>query len=693
MPVGEGKCSETGVHYARRGHGPVLDIWTGQFNIVDGSVSEEGPFVGTFEGDAGGPDGVGVYIVAEPCGGASPELCNATIEAIARSFDAPRQALTASLLRALNAANEFVCRYHPGEAAPDFGVGVSVLAVRRGEGYVAQAGPALAYVRTAAGARLLESVGEGASRPLGSAGRVTPTFARLEVAAGDCALLLFSAADALVDRRRLAQFASLPPEQALPDIFTRCRDQRHFGTLYLSVIGERRLPPPPNPDPWSRRAADTHAYGAPVAEGGSTSAGNAAIVQETTRREGRNGHAGDLQDAVRTIVPRRTPLGTMAPTGLPVTRRQLTIAVVVAGLALLLLLVLPGLARQGQNEKVSQLLRGANEAIAAAEREPDIARRRALLERAQATIDEARALRTVAPSDLGGLEQRLAGQLVEINGVRELADLALVADLAAPGLAAPSATQVALGPAVYLLDASAGKVVAIPREGDPKPVTVFEEGRTPGPNRTGRARSMTWWAAEGNRPGALLVLDDKRLLYAVDARGDIRPIALGDTSGWRSDTAIAMGTSNLYVLDPGANQIWRYTLNAGGFPGGPEPLLNARAVVRDASGLSLAVGPVLTTPDGRILRVADGREQLLQPVAMDRPLLAPAAPLLNPADGLLYVADRGNQRIVKLRPDGAFAGQLTHHRLAGLQAIALDEAAGALYAIAGQSLVKATIPK
>ncbi len=73
--------------------------------------------------------------------------------------------------------------------------------------------------------------------------------------------------------------------------------------------------------------------------------------------------------------------------------------------------------------------------------------------------------------------------------------------------------------------------------------------------------------------------------------------------------------------------------------------------------------------------------------------VAPAPPLLNSGDGLLYIADRGNQRIVRFSPDGTFRGQLTHHRLAGLQAIAIDEAAGVLYAIAGQTLVRASIPK
>jgi hypothetical protein len=257
----------------------------------------------------------------------------------------------------------------------------------------------------------------------------------------------------------------------------------------------------------------------------------------------------------------------------------------------------------------------------------------------------------------------------------------------------PSATQLAAGPAVYVLDATAGKVMAFQKAAEPGPVVIFSEGLPAGPARAGRARHISWWPSEGNRPAALLVLDDQRNLFAVDVRGDIRPITLGETGTWKADTAIAMGASNLYVLDTPGGQVWRYTLNGGGFPGAPEPLLSARSQLKDAASLSLAGGPIVSTPDGRIIRIADGREQPLQPVAMDRPLLAPAAPILNSIDGLLYIADRGNQRVVKLSPDGTFRGQLTSHRLAGLQAISLDEAEGTFYAIAGQSLLRATIPK
>jgi hypothetical protein len=673
------------------------NIWFGQFNTVGGAVREEGPYIGIFEGGANEPDSVGVYILVEPCGSASDDLCASTITAIARGFDEPGRALTASLLRSLNAGHTFARRWHPGDSDPEFGIGVTIVATRRREAYLAQAGPALACVRTGGVTRLIEPMGDAASHPLGRRTRIAPSFSRLQLHPGDSLLLTFSSATRVVDPRRLTAIAAQGPEHALPDLYLRSRGIPDFAALYLAVTGEATSAGP-------RPAVDTAApadagAGRPQASALGTQpsmarAGTLAVEDDESMGDGRrNGHHGSLANTVPALTGSRTPLGRMDSRSLPVTRRQMAIGGLVAALVLALLLVLPNIARQGKHEKFNQLVRGADQAISAAEREPDAARRRVLLARAQSAVDEARSLRDVR-GELSGLEERLSSQLAAIDGVRELPDLIQVVDLTAPGLAAPAAGQLALGELIYLLDASAGKVIALPRAGDPKPLTVFEEGRPAGPNRTGKARHITWWAAEGNRAGLLLVLDDQRRLYSVDVRGDIRPLALGDTSEWKTDTGMAVGTSHLYVLDAGANQVWRYALNAGGFPGAPEPLLTARASLKDVSGISIAAGgPIIATTDGRLLRVADGLAQPMQPVAMDRPLLAPAPPQLNSGDGLLYVADRGNQRVVLLGSDATFRGQLVHHRLAGLQSIALDEAAGVLYAIAGQSLVRATIPK
>lgn len=670
-----------------------LDIWFGQFNTVNGAVLEEGPFVGVFDGAADEPDAVGVYMLVEPCGGASPELCGATVEVIARNFGDPGQALTANLLRALNAAHAYIRKHHPGEYDSEFGVGVSVLATRRTEAYLAQAGPALACIRSGGVARVIEPLVDGPARPLGSGSRAMPSFSRLQLRAQDSAVLLFHSGAHLVDARRLPSVVAQPPDHALPEIYLRCRGERNFAALYLSVLGERAsgVVPPPR-DRGSARTQRGAESVAVMAQDTREATPPALLETDESDPSRRNGHSRSLTESVRTVLPKRAPLGSMTATPNPFTRRRMAVGGAVVGVGLLALMALPGLARQGKSEKFNQLVRGADEAVSQAEREPDLAKRRALLAKAQSTVDQARTL-SATPNVLAPLDQRLSAQLAELNSVRDLPDLVQIADLASPGLAAPAASSIALGPMIYILDATAGKVMALPREGEPRPVTVFEEGRPAGPFKTGRARAMTWWPAEGTRTTALLVLDDQRRLYALDARGDIRQVALGDTGEWKSDTAITVSTSHLYVLDAAGSQVWRYAQSADGFPGAPEPLLSNRSNLRDATGISIVGTPVVSTSDGRLVRIADGREQPLQPVALDRPLLAPSPPTLYAPDGLLYIADKGNQRIVRLSPDGTFRGQLVHVRLAGLRSVAYDEAEGTLYAIVGQSVIRAGIPK
>src|SRR5581483_9302267 len=123
-------------------------MWFGQFNITGGETTEEGPYVGIFEGTRSA-DGVGLYAVAEPVGGATAALCNEVLDALAASFGHPEAALTANLLRAVAAAHQCVRewnRLHGTERTA--GVGLSCVAIRGNEAYLAQCGSALVLAQT-----------------------------------------------------------------------------------------------------------------------------------------------------------------------------------------------------------------------------------------------------------------------------------------------------------------------------------------------------------------------------------------------------------------------------------------------------------------------------------------------------------------------------------------------------------------
>jgi hypothetical protein len=56
------------------------------------------------------------------------------------------------------------------------------------------------------------------------------------------------------------------------------------------------------------------------------------------------------------------------------------------------------------------------------------------------------------------------------------------------------------------------------------------------------------------------------------------------------------------------------------------------------------------------------------------------------------VMDRGNKRLVLLSSDGVFLRQLTSPTLVDLRGVAVDEPAGLLYVLAGDSLYSASLP-
>ena len=61
--------------------------------------------------------------------------------------------------------------------------------------------------------------------------------------------------------------------------------------------------------------------------------------------------------------------------------------------------------------------------------------------------------------------------------------------------------------------------------------------------------------------------------------------------------------------------------------------------------------------------------------------------------GVVYVADRGNKRVVVLEPDGAFRAQFhAEGAFDGLEALVVNEAAGRLYIFSGGRLYVALLP-
>ncbi|MFQ5879636.1 MAG: hypothetical protein ACE5IZ_05645 [Dehalococcoidia bacterium] len=203
----------------------------GQIHIVDGSPYPEGPCAGLFTARSLGK--ATLYVVVEPTTPASDALSGQVVGAVGSHFRRQNLSLTGALLQSLQAAHqELLAGNRLSLRQQQTGIGVTCLALRRGEAYMAQAGPTLAYVRAGGGIRRL--VPEDSAQPLGLAEELRPSFTRYLLTGGDAVLLTFTALASRNDEAVAAALAS-PVDEALRRIYALVSDLPRFAALLVAL--------------------------------------------------------------------------------------------------------------------------------------------------------------------------------------------------------------------------------------------------------------------------------------------------------------------------------------------------------------------------------------------------------------------------------------------------------------------------
>lgn len=216
-------------------------IWVAQFNIVAGQTFEDGPFTGAFPQRGGGDDPCDLYLLVEPALPGSEEFCNDIANLVGESFHRYRLSVTGGLLRALQSAHADLKGWNSRSLRDQWvAVGVSALAVRGNEGYLAQVGPALAYARRQGYLRPLQPHLPDAQGPLGLGDSVYPQFSRLELSPGDAVLLTATPLRTALQEQALAGLLAGPVEECLPAIFQAVRSLPWFGAVLVAALEDRR---------------------------------------------------------------------------------------------------------------------------------------------------------------------------------------------------------------------------------------------------------------------------------------------------------------------------------------------------------------------------------------------------------------------------------------------------------------------
>lgn len=311
------------------------------------------------------------------------------------------------------------------------------------------------------------------------------------------------------------------------------------------------------------------------------------------------------------------------------------------------------------------------------------------------------------------LQDQVQQALDRLDGIQRLTLTSLV-DF---GSRNPARHLVLADQTVFVLDASEGWVAAVPlyREtGETQDQSSVEQdwpvlvhtGQRVGGDDVGQLIDCTWVTGEGGRQSsALLVLESNGRLVSYDPAWRTesgapqlthlelnspppgQPVAVGSYSG------------QFYILDAtaeGAGQIWRYRPEGNVYPNQPERYFPTQPVRALDTAIDMTIdGHIyILYGDATVGKFLGGETQGFEIRGVPGDLEDTTGLAVDPdGDGTVYVADRGNARIVALDPEGNFQAQFrVEGALGDLEALAVDQAEARFYVLDGGQLYAASMP-
>ena len=211
-------------------------LWVGQFGMEDGEAKQETPWVGAFRDDVHSDESSDFYLIVEPATPGSEDFCLDLKEVVGEAYHKEKMSLTGGVLRCLRAAHENLREWNRKSIKEHrVAAGVSCLALRGNEVYLAQVAPAAAFLYRAGVVMRIEPSLPDALEPLGLHEEFRPDFSRYELEDDDRLLILSPRLADVLDEDELAQALALPGEQALPELYRRAKDVPDCGALLVAT--------------------------------------------------------------------------------------------------------------------------------------------------------------------------------------------------------------------------------------------------------------------------------------------------------------------------------------------------------------------------------------------------------------------------------------------------------------------------
>jgi hypothetical protein len=472
----------------------------------------------------------------------------------------------------------------------------------------------------------------------------------------------------------------------------------------LRIAEEREPPPAPKPQPRPRPIRTGPTLGERLKDGARTVGGGIAAAAERlgrgTRTLLRRMLPGPDREARRRARPQREP-----PKENPIVMLSIAVGI----LLLVVVVVVLALGTLGGEERFRGLMNQADQARKEAERAQaigDDSKARAYWEK---VLDLAGKAVEMQPenSEAIGLQVKAQAALDDLDGVFRLQTIEVGHLGSRLGGDADLRHLIVYGQTAFVLDPKAGWVSKLPIDlagGDSTEImsALVQTGDQISGGTVGNMVDFAWIEPAGEwRTNGLVILEEEGVLVTYDPlwgseSGDpqLKRTFLG-TPPSETVKAVDSFEGRFYILDE--SQIWRYEPRNDAYPDQPERYFTDPTSVLLGGTVDMVIdGSIyVLRADGTVSKFLRGEPQSFEVRGVPGGFSQPVALAVDTESrsGVMYVADRGNKRVVVLEPDGAFRAQFhAEGAFDDLEALVVNEAAGRLYVFSGGRLYVALLP-
>jgi hypothetical protein len=212
---------------------------------------------------------------------------------------------------------------------------------------------------------------------------------------------------------------------------------------------------------------------------------------------------------------------------------------------------------------------------------------------------------------------------------------------------------------------------------------------------SGNLLDMTWLNSSESRSTASLIVALQGGLMEYNLAFGWKTLDFGTNTVPNGMRRLRSFNGNLYMLDPAASQVWRYSPKGDGYADKSVAYFEQPAPIA-AKGIDLVIdGSVyIITGDGQITKYLGGKPEAFQVSGLPAPLaqLLAAAVDVNSTNSSIYLVVPGG--LVQLRPDGKFVRQFraTGNAFDTIEDLLIDEQNGRVFVISRGVLYTAALP-